>query len=145
MAPKRHGHIGQGRFRDPPPPSSVSEDGGFGGSARATSRHQLRPRTSQPCRRSPEATDEVPEVTPVRSRCSRDLPDGRRQRADSGVANRDIHPRCKRQAVIDNHDYETSEEDGQVSNESDEDPQSKEVSSSDNGGHDYRQPKHRCF
>jgi hypothetical protein len=78
--------------------------------------------------------DEEPEVTPVRSRSSRDLP---------CIANRDIHPRRKRQAVIDDYDYETSEEDGQVSLKSDEDPLSEEVSSSDVGGHDYRQPRRR--
>jgi hypothetical protein len=38
-------------------------------------------------------------------------------------------------------DYASSEEDGQVSNVSDEDPS--EFSSSDHGGHDYRQPKRR--
>jgi hypothetical protein len=161
--PKCHGHNGRGRFRDPTPPLSTSDqDVGFGGSTWETPRHQLqaqRLQTSQQ-RASPEATDEVPEVTPVRSRSSRDLPDGRRQRPDSGVAHpevtpvrsggrrrvdsdvahRDIHPCRKRQAVIHDFDYATSEEDYQVSNKSDEDP-SEEVSSSNNGGHDYRQPK----
>jgi hypothetical protein len=113
------------------------------GSARETPHHQLpapRLRTSRPCT-SPEATDEVPEVTPVHSRSSRDLPDGRRQRTDSGVAHRDIHPRRKRQAVIHDFDYATLKEDGKVSNESDEEPCSKKSSSSNHRGHDYRQPK----
>jgi hypothetical protein len=68
---------------------------------------------------------------------------GRHDRADSSVANPDIHPCRKRQAIIDDYDYEMLKEDGQVSNKSDEDPRSKEVFSSDDGGHDYCQPKHR--
>jgi hypothetical protein len=138
LVPKRHGHNGRGRFRDPTPPLSNSDqDVAFGGSVWETLCHQLpapRLRTSQQ-RASPKATDEVPEVTPVRSRSSRDLPDRRRQHTDSGIAHRDIHPRRKRQAVIHDFDYATSEEDSQVSNEFDED--FKEVSFSDHEGNDY--------
>jgi hypothetical protein len=135
------------RFQGPPPPSTNSdEDGDFGGSSQEKSRHQLPApcsRTSRPRRRSPVAMDEEPEVTPVRSRSSRDLPDGERHWEDPGIANWDIHSPRKRQAIINSYNYKTSEEDCQVSLESDKDPRSEEVSSSDDGGHDYRQPRRR--
>jgi hypothetical protein len=168
--PKHHGHKGSGRFRDPTPASSNSDqDVGFGGSAQKMPRHQLpapRPQTSRQ-RVSPEATDEEPE-TPVCSRSARDLPDGRWQRADSDGARPEVTPvreatparsraqrradsrrradsgiaHCrKHQAIIHDVDYMTSKKDCQISNETDEDPS--KFSSSDHRGHDNRQPKCR--
>jgi hypothetical protein len=120
-------------------------------------------------RASPEATVNDPEPL-ARSRSTRDLLDGRWQRADSeggclevtsarprvpqradsrrhdgAVPGITHHRKC--QAVPHNVDYTTSEEDGQVSNKSDKDLS--EFSSSDHGGHDNRQPKRqssaKCF
>jgi hypothetical protein len=98
--------------------------------------------------------------TPACPRSARDLPDGRWQHADSEGGRPELTSartpqradsrRCtesgvahcrKRQAVPHGVDYTTSEGDGQVSNESDEDPS--ELSSSDHGGHDNCQPKRR--
>jgi hypothetical protein len=79
----------------PTPPSSNSDlDVGFVGRPRETPRHQLpapRLQTSHQ-RASPEATDEDPEVPPDRSRSTRDLPDGRWQRADSDGAQLEVTP-----------------------------------------------------
>jgi hypothetical protein len=75
-----------------------------------------------------------PEIASSRPRASHRADPQRRPRADSGITRR-----RKRQAVQE-EEYTSLEEDGKL-NDTDEDPS--DLSSSDHGGHDDRQPKRR--